>query len=220
MLCLLFCFGGGGFIGRCSIPEKSQHNGKQYRHVDRASGLASHRSRFQVTIPLVRNLSGEERMASVAASICPVCLRTHCLNEQTPVFCPPLSLVAPAPRKAIKSPLQKPWEGVVRSCFKRPLRGRGHRSNWQSIAEDRKTPLIVPPREVLPLKAPDKVHSLIFPFYTLFFIPVYSGWDAAQGEESRVGFQWTVRRISRKIWKICSQKWRNKQARAKRNYCE
>lgn len=64
MLCLLFCFGGGGFIGRCSIPEKSQHNGKQYRHVDQASGLASHRSRFQVTIPLVRNLSGEERMAS------------------------------------------------------------------------------------------------------------------------------------------------------------
>lgn len=41
MLCLLFCFGGRlGFIGRCSIPENSQHNGKQHRHVDQASGLA------------------------------------------------------------------------------------------------------------------------------------------------------------------------------------
>lgn len=65
MLCLLFCFGERlGFIGRFNISEKSQHNGKQYRHVDQACGLASHRSRFQVTIPLVRNLSAEERMAS------------------------------------------------------------------------------------------------------------------------------------------------------------
>lgn len=122
--------------------------------------------------PLWRRKNGEQAPLPSARRVSVI----HWLNEQTPAFCPPLSLVVPAPQKAIKSPLQKPWEGVVRSCFKRPQRGRGHRSNWQSIAEDRRSPLVVPPHELLTLKALDKVH---FSVYHFFFLPYFSSQSTA-----------------------------------------